>query len=74
VIQQDARDVRTKRAKTFTSWFFPIGDDIRQVFVDWVHHLRERKGFGPENPFFAKTKVARGADLKFAAVSVDRMP
>jgi site-specific recombinase XerD len=27
LIEHDARDVRTKRAKTFTTWFFPVGDD-----------------------------------------------
>lgn len=31
LIQQDARDVRTKRAKTFTTWFFPVGDDVREI-------------------------------------------
>jgi hypothetical protein len=35
-VEHDARDVRTKRAKTFTTWFFPVGDDIRQIVVDWV--------------------------------------
>ena len=46
LIEHDAREVRTKRAKTFTTWFFPIGNDIRQVVVAWVSNLRE-KGFGP---------------------------
>jgi hypothetical protein len=30
---QDAREVRTKNAKTFTSTFFPVGRDI-EAFVD----------------------------------------
>ena len=68
LIEHDARDVRTKRAKTFTSWFFPVGDDIRQIFVDWVVFLREQKGFGPRDPLFPKTKVAPGEDLEFRAV------
>ena len=50
LIEQDARDVRTKRAKTFTTWFFPVGEDIRKVFVDWVAFLREQKGFGRGGP------------------------
>ena len=52
LIDQDAREVRTKRAKTFTTWFFPIGDDFRKIFIDWVAFLREQKGFGPEDPSF----------------------
>jgi integrase len=72
LIEQDAREVRTKRAKTFTTWFFPVGDDIRKIFVDWVAFLREQKGFGPEDALFPKSKVAPGVDLAFRAVGLDR--
>ena len=74
LIEQDSREVRTKRAKTFTTWFFPVGDDIRQIVVDWVAFLREEKGFGPDDPLFPKTKVTPGDDLAFRAVSLDRAP
>jgi site-specific recombinase XerC len=72
LIEQDAREVRTKRAKTFTTWFFPVGDDIRKIFIDWVVFLREQKGFGPEDALFPKSKVAPGYDLAFRAVGLDR--
>ena len=74
MIEQDPREVRTKRGKTFTTWFFPIGDDIRQIVIDWVEFLREQKGFGPDNPLFPKTKVMPGRDLEFQAVALDRAP
>ncbi len=74
LIEHDARDVRTKRAKTFTTWFFPVGDDIRQIVVKWVANLRKERGFGPDDPLFPKTKVAPGDDLAFRAVSLDRAP
>ncbi len=34
-VDQDARQVKTKFSKTFTTWFFPVGDDIRRIVVDW---------------------------------------
>lgn len=74
LIEQDAREVRTKRAKTFTTWFFPVGDDIRRIVVDWVKFLREQKGFGPDDPLFPKTRVAQADDLAFHATSLDRSP
>ena len=74
LIEQDAREVRTKRAKTFTTWFFPVGEDIRKIFVDWVAYLRAQKGFGPEDPLFPRSKVAPGDDLKFQAIGLDRAP
>lgn len=74
LIEHDAREVRTKGAKTFTTWFFPVGDDFRQIVADWVVYLRKEKGFGPGDPLFPKTKVAPGDDLAFRAVSLDRAP
>jgi integrase len=74
LIEHDAREVRTKRAKTFTTWFFPVGQDLRQIVVDWVAYLRKEKGFGPDDPLFPKTKVALGDDLAFRAVALDRAP
>jgi integrase len=72
LIEHDARDVHTKRAKTFTTWFFPVGDDIRQIVVDWVSYLREEKGFGPDDPLFPKQKIAQGDNLEFVAIGIDR--
>jgi hypothetical protein len=39
-VEQDARQVKTKFRKTFATYFFPVGDDIRQIVTDWVHYLR----------------------------------
>ena len=72
LIEQDAREVRTKRAKTFSTWFFPVGDDIRQIVVDWVTFLCQEKGFGPEEPLFPKSKVAPSDDLAFRVIGLDR--
>ena len=56
LIEHDARDVRTKRAKTFTTWFFPVGNEIRQIVIDWVKLLRKEKGLGPDDPLFPKNE------------------
>ena len=74
LIEQDARTVRTKRAKSFSTWFFPVGDDIRAIFVDWVRFLREEKGFGPEDALFPKSKVAPDENLEFRNVGLGRDP
>jgi len=54
--------VRTKRAKTFTTWFFPVGDGIRQIVLEWVAFLRTEKGFGPEDPILPKARIEPGPD------------
>ena len=65
-IFQDARDVRTKRAKTFTSTFFPVGSDFEAIVGEWVAELKAN-GFGPDDPLFPSTEVVPGADRMFEA-------
>lgn len=69
---QDARQVRTKASKTFTSWFFPVGDEVREIVEDWVCFLRTEKVWGDEDPLFPVTKVAVGASRKFEVSGLDR--
>jgi integrase len=71
LIEHDARSVRTKRAKTFTTWFFPVGEDIEQILVDWVEFLRA-KGFGPNDPIFPKSKPVMGRNLQVQTVELAR--
>lgn len=53
-VYQDARDVRTKFAKTFTTWFFPVDAAYLQVFRDWVAFLRQDQLFGHADALFPK--------------------
>jgi integrase len=74
LLEQDARQVHTKGAKTFTTWFFPVGADIQKTVVDWVALLRTEKHFGPEDPIFPKSRVETGPDLQFHANGLERAP
>jgi integrase len=71
-IDQDARQVRTKFSKSFTTWFFPIGDDISQIVIDWVNYLREEKLWGLDDPLFPATKIVVGDSRHFEASGLDR--
>jgi integrase len=71
-IDQDARDVRTKFSKSFVTTFFPVGDNIRAVVVDWVNYLRRDKLWGLGDALFPATMVAVGDDLRFRAAGLDR--
>ena len=54
-IFQDAREVRTKNAKTITSTFFPVGTDIEVIFGNWLQLLKERL-WGQTIPSFPQPK------------------
>jgi integrase/recombinase XerD len=64
-IFQDAREVNTKFSKTFTTFFFPVGDDIQQIVVDWVAYLKDELLWGNDDPLFPKTNVITGEDRIF---------
>ena len=56
-IFQDGREVRTKAAKTFETWFFPVDPMFRQYLEDWVRYLRDEKLFGPQDALFPKLVI-----------------
>jgi integrase/recombinase XerD len=72
LIQQDAREVRTKFSKTFPTFFVLVGDDIREIFEDWVRHLKEVLLWGPDDPLFPRTRVMTGGDRRFEANGLER--
>jgi integrase len=71
-VDQDARQVKTKFSKSFTTWFFPVGDEIRRIVVDWVTYLRQEKLWGLDDPLFPATKIVVGDNQHFAASGLDR--
>jgi integrase len=54
---QDAREVKTKFSKSFSTWFFPIGDNVQAIVEEWVLYLRDRKLWGNDDPLFPATAV-----------------
>lgn len=71
-VHQDARDVRTKGSKTFTTWFCPVGGDARQIAEDWCEHLRSALLWGDEDPLFPKTRMGLGEQGGFTATGLAR--
>jgi integrase len=69
---QDARDVKTKRAKTFMSQFFPVGSLPLEIVAGWITFLRSEKGYGPDDPLFPATEVALYGPDKTPSVSLSR--
>lgn len=71
-VHQDARDVDTKRAKTFKTAFYVSDPDVWEAFSSWVAYLYDEKHFGPEDPLFPKTGQNIDADGNFMSEAVTR--
>lgn len=72
-VHQDARDVKTKNSKTFTTTFFPVGEEIRAIAVEWVRLLRQERLRGNDDPLFPATRTELGASKQFEAAGLDRV-
>lgn len=69
---QDAREVKTKYSKTFTTAFFPVGEDVRQIVGDWVNYLLRQKLWSHDDPLFPKTLMTIGVTKRFEHVQLSR--
>ncbi|QZH74148.1 MAG: tyrosine-type recombinase/integrase [Erythrobacter sp.] len=69
---QDAREVKTKRRKTFTTWFCPVGGSALQIATDWCDHLRAQLQWGDDDPLFPKTQIGLSAQGGFQAIGLAR--
>jgi len=71
---QDAREVKTKFSKTFTSNFFPVDENgfVRGIFVEWIEHLKNELLFGNDDPLFPQTKVQQNKSRRFVASGLQK--
>lgn len=70
---QDAREVKTKNRKTFTSWFFPVGDDIRDIVAAWVSELIETHLWSLDDPLFPATLIDTDENGMFGSAGIKRV-
>lgn len=71
-VDQDARDVRTKGSKTFSTWFFPVGGEALAIVEHWCGYLRGQLLWGDDDPLFPATKMGLGAAGGFQPVGLRR--
>jgi integrase len=71
-VNQDAREVRTKFSKTFSTFFFPVGEEVREIVAAWVSYLRDTKLWGNDDPLFPATHITLGATHQFEAAGLTR--
>lgn len=65
LVKQEPSEVKTKFSKRIDTFFFPLGDDIRAVVVEWIKELREEKLYGNNAPLFPRTKIGHDGNQSF---------
>ena len=72
LVEHDARTVRSKFAKTFPTWFMPIGGDELAIFTGWVVELERDHLWGRDDPLFPATQMGLDANGAFTPVGILR--
>jgi len=68
----DARNVTMKNSKTVTTYFMPVGDDIRAMFCAWIGTLKDDHQWGPCDPLFPATLMLHDPEHGFRAGGIKR--
>ena len=72
MVNQDAREVKTKFRKTFTTTFFPVGGDALAIVTDWIAHLRGSLLRCDQDALFPATERTISPDGGFAFTTLKR--
>jgi integrase len=71
-VDQDARVVRTKFAKTFRTDFHRLVPGAFEIFTDWCVELQRDHAWGPDDPLFPRPQMGVGANGRFAPIGLSR--
>lgn len=71
-VEQDARTVRTKFAKTFRTFLMPIEGDALAIFADWTRELARDHLWGGDDPLFPAPQMGLDDNGGFHAVGILR--
>jgi integrase/recombinase XerD len=71
-VLQDAREVKTKFSKSFNTDFFPVGDYITNIFLEWVEYLQTELMYGNDDPLFPQTAMTHNDKREFVAGGLKR--
>jgi len=71
LVEQIPPEVKTKFSKSIPTYFFPVGDDIKQVVVDWVNYLYKTKLYNQDAPIFPRTKLVLDKNNSFKAGGIE---
>lgn len=71
-VSHDARTVRTKFAKSFPTYFMPIGGEALEIVQGWIEELARDHLWGPADPLFPATEIGLDENGGFIGKGLSR--
>ncbi len=72
LIIQHPSEVATKSAKRIDAFFYPLGDHLEEIAINWVRYLRDELLFGDDDPLFPKCVQSHDENNCFVALELSR--
>lgn len=70
-VDQDARVVLTKNAKTMHTFFFPVGGEAERIVSEWQSYLQSNLLYSDTDPLFPRTHTGMSEDGEFAVLGLE---
>ena len=71
LVMQEPGEVDTKFSKRIDTFFFPVGDDIWDIVLEWIRYLRIEKAYGMSDPVFPRTQIGQNENNLFEAQGLE---
>ena len=71
LVEQLGGEVRTKASKTIYTYFFPVGEDVKEIVVNWINYLIKIRLFNGDDPIFPRTKLILDENNSFASAGIE---
>jgi len=71
LVRQNPKEVKTKFSKSIQTFFFPVGDEVKQIVIDWVDYLIKEKLYDLNAPLFPRTALKHDCNNAFVANTVE---
>jgi integrase len=71
LVRQEPDRVHTKFSKPINTYFFPLGDDLKEIVIRWIDELKNKHLFAPNDPLFPKTTVTQDDNKSFRAGGIE---
>ena len=71
LVRQEPDRVHTKFSKTINTYFFPLGEDLKEIVIRWIDELKNEHLFAPTDPLFPKTTVIQDDNKSFRAAGIE---
>jgi integrase/recombinase XerD len=71
LVKQEPDEVNTKFSKRIETFFFPVGEDVETVVLDWIKELKEIRLYGMNDPVFPQTAKGHDEHANFIATGIE---